>query len=253
MDRRGRPRRDLPDKRPLFGRMRRLQHAPRRQVRLHAGDLDGLPPCLGHRRAGRGEIRRSGLHPRQAAHLPRTRRARGRQLQPRIQGASGRRADRRLPRRVDGPGHRPRSGHRPAAQRYGGRSRTDVDRSRGRGRRTRRLVHPDVAGRDARKPRSRQPARGYLHGHRSGTRQTGRGDDLLHTDRHCRANPLCRGRHRRRSLGQPLFDERHFVRDPGEHPADARPGRRYGGKHPLQRDPHGRVPRLRPRQPRIHL
>ena len=51
----------------LRRRIRRVQHPSGQRLRLHAGDVDGLSPRFGHRGAGRGEIRRSRVHARQAA------------------------------------------------------------------------------------------------------------------------------------------------------------------------------------------
>ncbi len=93
------------------------------------GDVDGLSPRFGHRGAGRGEIRRSRVHARQAAFLSGKGRARGGQLQSRLRRTAGFGTRGRLSGRVDGQGHRSRSRRRSAAQRHGGRGRTDVERS----------------------------------------------------------------------------------------------------------------------------
>ena len=105
------------------------QHPSGQRLRLHAGDVDGLSPRFGHRGAGRGEIRRSRVHARQVAFLSGKGRARGGQLQSRLRRTAGFGTRGRLSGRVDGQGHRSRSRCRSAAQRHGGRGRTDVERS----------------------------------------------------------------------------------------------------------------------------
>ena len=91
---------------------------------------------------------------------------------------------------------------RSAAQRYGGRGRTDVERSGRRRRRTRRFVHSDVARGNVGKSRSRQSARGGGIGRHPRARQAGGRRDHLRADRYRRTDALHGGHRRRRSLGQ---------------------------------------------------
>ncbi len=116
-------------------------------------------------------------------------------------------------------GHRSRSRRRSAAQRYGGRGRTDVERSGRRRRRTRRFVHSDVARGNIGKSRSRRSARGGGIGRHPRARQAGGRRDHLRADRYRRTDALHGGPSSPSILGAIVLRRRSF-------PSARRPTRR---------------------------